>query len=218
MRTAKPWLFFVLFLTAICLTEFMTTPSMVFAQGESPDLVPWNMDRFRVTQRLGGPTLEYGNLTANIGAVDYKRPRNPDGTWSFTVIYQYTLSVEQDGEWVQIDQRDKPIICTIDMYTAAACIQEHGRVFTCDANQGISRGWADDYFPTLQGQWVFLGDYTGRFWLNGKLDPYQQLQADGLPPESVDANPDNNDIDVILTWDGSAVTVEETIRSYDNPC
>jgi len=195
----------------------------VFAQ-PLPELVPMGLDQWLVTGRLGGPTLEFGILTANIGGQDFRRPRNPDDPSQFLVpqLYEYVLYHERDGEWVEIDRRRKPTICMIDdtrRGNVHPCIQDHGPVFTCSAtNQGISRGWADDYFRGLNGQWVFLGDNTGRFRLDALLDPDRDLQRSDIPDASRDANPDNNFTRAIFEWDGATFTLIEIILSFDPLC
>lgn len=200
-----------------------------FAQTGLPDLAPMGIDDDRVTfrptitQRLGGNTLEFSILTANIGDRDFERPRDPDtGAFLLPQIYEFTLYNLQDGEWVEVDRRRKNTICTIDdtrRGNVFPCIQEHGATHTCSTfNQGISRGWADDYFRGLNGQWVFIGDNTGSFWLQAELDPDLDLQRQDIPDSGKDATHDNNYIDFYFNFDGTTLTVQEEVLYLTPPC
>jgi len=188
-----------------------------------PDLVPYGFSDPAVTMRLGGPTIEFGILTANIGGQDFVRPRNPQNPsqWLLRQIYEYVLYQDQGGVWVEIDRRRKNTICTIDDSRTGnlfPCIQEHGARFFCGGSpgsQGVSRGWADDYFRGLNGQWAFLGDRTGRFGLLAVLDPDRDLQRTDLPAASRDGNPDNNFAGGIFTWDGVNLAGEQAIYWFD---
>lgn len=46
-----------------------------------------------------------------------------------------------------------------------------GKYFDCDANQGISVGWADTYDPTLDGQWIDVTDVApGAYILEAEVN------------------------------------------------
>lgn len=172
-----------------------------------PDLVPMGFGNAIVTSRLGGPTLEFDILTANIGGHDFKRPSR-GGFLVMPQIYEYTLYNLQDGEYVEVDRRRKTTICTIDdgaRGNVFPCIQEHGVRYTCSQlNQGISRGWADSYFRGLTGQWSFIGDNTGSFMLVAELDPDLHLTGDDIPKSGLDATHDDNYFEVYFDYTGGA--------------
>ncbi len=194
--------------------------SRLLAQG-LPDLVPTGLSNFGVTQRLGGPTLEFATQTANIGGQDFDRPRDPD-TQQLLLrqIYEYVLYNRQfiSGQgwsWVEIDRRRKNTICTIDDHVVFPCLSQHGATHFCGFNQGISQGWVDDYFRGLTGQWVFIGDFTGRFLLEVVLDPDADLQRGDIPDSGRDGDPTNNFADVFFTWDGATLGPVQVNLSFD---
>ncbi len=204
---------------SLVVTGMAGVQSRALAQ-DLPDLVPMGLSNFGVTQRLGGPTLEYNILTANIGAIDFDRPRDPDtGQLLLRQIYEYVLYnrqfVNNQWTWVEVDRRRKNTICTIDDHVVFQCIQEHGATHFCGFNQGISRGWVDDYFRGLAGQWVFIGDNTGAFMLEAILDPDADLQRTDIPDSGRDGDPTNNFADVFFTWDGSTLGPTQVILSFD---
>ena len=197
-----------------------------------PDLVPMGFGNEVVSRLLGGPTLEFDILTANIGGQDYIRPCR-DGALVMPQIYEYTLYVysEDVGDYVQIDQRRKTTICTIDDGSRGnvfPCLQEHGVRFGCArrcpggiVQEGVSRGWADSYFRGLTGQWVFIGDSTGQFLLNAHLDPDVELTGDDLPASGQDATHDDNYFDVYFTYNGGSTITDVDVVYYfdrDNVC
>ncbi len=197
--------------------------SHVVVQGQGgglPDLVPMGMGNLLMTQRLGGPTLEFNILTANIGGQDFDRPRNPDtGLFLLPQIYEYALYNRQfvsgHWAWVEVDRRRKSTICTIDDHVVFACLSEHGATHGCGFNQGISKGWVDDYFRGLTGQWVFVGDNTGRFLLEAVLDPDGDLQRTDIPDSGKDGDPTNNFDELFFTWDGSTLGPPQELLSFD---
>jgi hypothetical protein len=197
--------------------------SHVVVQGQGgglPDLAPMGMQNLAVTQRLGGPTLEFNILTANIGGQDFDRPRDPGtGQLLLPQIYEYALYNRQFGNghwaWVEVDRRRKNTICTIDDHVVFGCLSEHGATHFCGSNQGISKGWVDDYFRGLTGQWVFVGDNTGRFMLEAILDPDGDLQRTDIPDAGRDGDPTNNFDDVFFTWDGSTLGSIQELLSFD---
>src|SRR6516164_6106241 len=143
------------------------TPTVLSGDGPPalPDLVPMGLNfNVSVTNRLGGPTLEFPILTANIGGQHFTRPRDPD-TQQYLVrqVYQYDLYwYDPDvGDYTgPIDSRRKNTICMIDDGNRGRrvfqCIADRLNPFyTCGGTNGVSRGWADDYFRGLQGQWSF---------------------------------------------------------------
>jgi len=209
--------------------------SKVVAQGQGggpglPDLVPMGLGNAAVTNRLGGPTFEFNTLTANIGGQEFNRPRDPGtGQLLLRQIYEYVLYNRQfvNGHgwtWVEIDRRRKNTICTIDDHRVGthagepdfSCIVEHDNpTHFCGNNEGVSRGWADDYFRGLNGQWVFIGDNTGRFMLEAILDPDGDLQRTDIPDSGKDGDPTNNFAQVFFTWDGSTLGPQQVILSFD---
>lgn len=203
------------------------TNSEALAQKELPDLAPMGIDddraQFRpvVTNRLGGPTFEFSILTANIGGQDFLRPRDPaTGQYLLRQIYQWNLwwfnpDIE---DWELIRVARKNTICTIDdtrRGNVFPCIQEHGPRYTCGGVQGVSRGWADDYFRGLNGQWIFIGDYVGDFWLEAELDPDRDLEREDIPESGRDATHDNNYADILFNWDGETLTMQQVIYYID---
>ena len=204
------------------------TMSPVLAQ-DPPDLVPMGTDdqgpqfRFVVTNRLGGPTLEFSILTANIGGQDFVRPRDPDtGFYLVPQIYEYTLYLWDDTleDWVEIDRRRKNTICMIDDTRRGRvfpCIMDHPTPrFTCGGQNGISRGWADDYFRNLAGQWVFIGDSVGWLLVQGELDPDYHLLRKDIPLNGTDATHDNNWVYALLYWDGVTLDFYEQYLTFDD--
>lgn len=194
------------------------------AQTALPDLVPYNFSDPAVTTRLGGPTLEFGILTTNIGGQDYVRPRDPQNPsqWLLRQIYEYILYQDQGGVWVEIDRRRKNTICTIDdsrWSQLFPCIRERTSPrFFCGGSagsQGVSRGWSDDYFRGLNGQWSFIGDRTGRFGLVAILDPDRDLQRTDLAAASRDGDPSNNWAAGIFTWNGVSFAGEQAFYSFN---
>lgn len=212
----------------IVVTGFGGVQSSAFAQG-LPDLVPMGLGNYLVTQRLGGPTLEFNILTANIGDQDFVRPRDPvTGGLLLTQIYEYVLYNRQfiagHWTWVEVDRRRKNTICTIDDHIVGrhagepdfSCRSTHENpTHFCGSNQGISTGWADDYFRGLTGQWVFIGDNTGQFMLEAVLDPDADLQRADIPDSGRDGNPANNFAEVFFTWDGTTLGAAQTVLSFD---
>ncbi len=195
-----------------------------------PDLVPilepglqslccgWRVS----TTRPEGTALEFSILTANIGGQDFERPRDPDtGFFLLRQIYEYVMYHDEGGTWVEIDRRRKNTICTIDdtrRGNVYPCIQEHGASHSCGGPQGISRGWADDYFRGLTGQFSIIGDNVGRFKVRAILDPDGDLQRTDIPDSGRDGNPDNNWGEGEFEWDGSTFTPGAQILSFDAPC
>ncbi len=202
----------------------------MFAQAALPDLVPilepglqslccgWQVR----TTRPEGISLEFSILTANIGGQDFERPRDPD-TFAFLLgqIYEYVMFHDEGGQWVEIDRRRKNTICTIDDTRRGSvypCIQEHGDTHRCGGPQGISRGWADDYFRGLAGQWSLIGDNVGLFKVRVNLDPDGDLQRTDIPDSGRDGNPDNNWSEGTFSWDGETYTAGEATLSFPDPC
>ena len=186
-----------------------------------PDLAPVAIDEFTISDRLGGPTLEFSVLTANIGRQDWARPRDPaDPTqYLFGQMYEYVLYHERDGELVEIDRRRNSTVCADDDLARGSvfpCIQGHGAQYTCD-DQGISRGWADDLSrASEEGQAVLIGpDNVGRFMLTVQLDPDLALQQPDLPLASRDGVGENNCASVSFTWDGVDFLLESVALCSD---
>jgi hypothetical protein len=203
------------------------TPTVLSGDGPPalPDLVPMGLNfNVSVTNRLGGPTLEFPILTANIGGQHFTRPRDPD-TQQYLVrqVYQYDLYwYDPDvGDYTgPIDSRRKNTICMIDDGNRGRrvfqCIADRLNPFyTCGGTNGVSRGWADDYFRGLQGQWSFIGDYTGSFMLIATLDPDNDLQRTDIPDSGRDGNPDNNYSMLFFDWDGSTLANVDNVLSFD---
>ena len=110
-------LFGFLVLTVLAGLAAIQTP--VWAQNgidpTLPNLVPMGFGNAVVSSRLGGPTLEFDILTANIGGQDFVRPQR-GGFFTLPQIYEYTLYWYDDtvGDYVEVDRRRKTTICTID--------------------------------------------------------------------------------------------------------
>ena len=225
--------------TALSLFSALALPSRAEAQVDPtlPNLVPMFPDpsrvpnNFIVSNRLGGPTLEWEILTSNIGGQDWIRPpidRDVACTSSLQyfrmpqtheyAIYWYDPDA---GVYVEIDRRRKNTICIQDDGSRGRdpqnyCLHEHEEIrFPCGCTSpfygagrgnGVSRGWSDSYFRGLTGQWAFIGSYTGDFLLTTELDPDQLLQAADLLPEETDATHDDNISYVYFSWDGTGVT------------
>ncbi|MBI1748387.1 MAG: hypothetical protein HYR55_17660 [Acidobacteria bacterium] len=172
--------------------------------GDLPDLVPYGIYDLRVSVEAGERRIRFGLLTGNIGGT-FRRDEDV-----FRILAKFLLFEKVGADWVQISDVDKPIICTIDSRQAFACIAEPPR-FTCTrGNQGISRGWMDDYPPPLAFQFVVLGErYSGDFKITAISDPYNQV-------EEVDK--DNNCIDTFFTLDGDGITVTGNTPCWVNPC
>jgi len=198
-------------------------PALAQDKAAFPDLTPMGLPNG--TQSWGvNPflqRLEFSILTANIGGQDYVRPRDPNtGQYLLREIYEYTLWYYDDniGDWRVVDQRRKNTICTIDdtrRGNVFPCIQEHGARYTCGGVQGVSRGWADDYYRGLTGQWVYIGDYTGYFYLQATLDPNGDLQREDIPDSGRDGDPTNNDAWVYFYWDGKTLELLDVTLGFD---
>jgi hypothetical protein len=156
-------------------------------------------NNFIVTNRLGGPTLEFEILTANIGGQDWVRPPITRTNTCVSSIQYFRMPRTHEyriywlnpdtGEYEQIDNRRKDTICIIDSIgndPQNSCLRQLGGTFVCGctssrygfgAGNGVTMGWADSYFRGLTGQWAFIGDHTGDFVLTVELDPDQLLQA-----------------------------------------
>ena len=208
------------------LVGFAGVGTSVLAQ-DLPDVVPMltpetisGVDTWSVTRRsIGGVTanrLEFAILTANIGGQDFWRPRDPvTQQWLIPQIYEFGLYLlvydEKAGDyfWAEVDRRRKNTICTIDdsrrgRQSDLACLRSRTTpFFGCGLTQGVSRGWGDDYFRGLAGQWVVVGDYVGWFLLETHLDPDGDLQRTDIPNRSKDATHDNNYAYAMFYWDGS---------------
>jgi hypothetical protein len=221
----------IAFKTLALFTALLALPSLTGAQ-VSPNLVPMFPDisrvpnDFIVTNRLGGPTLEFEILAGNIGGQDWVRPPI-DRTVSCTSvtqyfrmpqIYEYSIfwydPVLQD--YRLIDQRRKDTVCVQDDRSRGNdpqlnCLQEHDVAFPCACDSimygpgtgnGVSKGWASSDFRGLAGQWAYIGSYTGDFILMTELDPDQLLQAGDLFSREQDATHDDNVSFVYFSWDG----------------
>lgn len=187
-------------------------------------------NNFVVTNRLGGPTLEWEILTSNIGGQDWYRPPidrestcgNPRTYYRMPQTHEYTIYwFDPDlGDYTMVDRRRKDTICIQDDGLRGRdpqnyCLHERETIrFPCGCNgpggepgegNGVSRGWSDSYFRGLTGQWAFIGPYTGDFLLTTELDPDQVLQADDLLDRERDATHDDNISYVFFSWDGSGV-------------
>lgn len=210
-------------LGAVCLgaSTLVGVPAFAGVDPSLPNLVPTGLTNFLVSNLAGcggAPTLEFSILTANIGGQDWTRPLTPDGSlFRMRQIYEYTLynwqqvGTDENGggifDWVQVDQRRKNTICTIDSQVGFSCIVEHGGTHTCSSfpRQGISRGFADSYYRGLTGQYSCIFDNTGDFLMEAQLDPDSELADDGiLPAESIDATHDDNWVDLYFSWDGTS--------------
>ncbi len=225
----------IAFATSILFNVFDGLASRAEAQVDPtlPNLVPMFPDvsrvpnNFVVTNRLGGPTLEWEILTSNIGGQDWIRPPIDRSATCFSSpqyfrmpqTHQYTIYwYDPDQQvYVLIDQRRKNTICIQDDPFRGHdpqnyCLSDHTDVrFPCGCNSpyygqgrgnGVSMGWSDSYFRGLAGQWAFIGNYTGDFLLTTELDPDQLLQAPDLLPEETDATHDDNISYVYFSWDG----------------
>ncbi|MGH9196190.1 MAG: hypothetical protein ACRD1T_10670, partial [Acidimicrobiia bacterium] len=85
-RSARPLMLLVALVASLSLGS-----SIALAQ-PLPDLTPTNLRDFGITGRLGGPTLEFGILTANLGGQDYRRPRDPGtGQLILTRLYEWNV-------------------------------------------------------------------------------------------------------------------------------
>jgi hypothetical protein len=183
------------------------------------------LEAFALTSLAGAPTLEFSILTANIGGQDYIRPRNPDNPsqWLLQQIYEYEVWKydEETGDYTTLVSRQrKNTICTIDDTRRGRvfpCLQQHGARFGCGSqpgSQGVSRGWADDYFRGLRGQFAVIGATVGDFLVIAHLDPDNDLQREDLADSGRDADPDNNYAYVYLSLDGSGGTAT-VVLSFD---
>lgn len=217
------------------LAMFLGTMARAAVDPTLPNIVAMFPDRagltadnnFGVTNRLGGPTLEWEILTVNIGGADWYRPpinrgvacTSPRQYYRMPQTHEYRVYwYDPDlGDYVQIDSRRKQTICIWDYGTQDhqfACMQQHARNFNCQCpdpsdplrlGNGVSLGWADSYYRGLTGQWASLGSYTGSFRLEVEFDPDSLLQADDLLDREKDATHDDNISYVYFDWDGTGV-------------
>lgn len=73
---------------------------------------------------------------------------------------------------------DKAGFCVIDIAPAGPSLRhdpvvpdDEGKYYDCDANQGISVGWADTYDVTLDGQWIDVTDVApGAYILEAEVN------------------------------------------------
>lgn len=108
--------------------------------------------------------LRFTVEVANIGVGDLRignPERHPEwyywsschNHWHFDGYARYRLLTPSGDEVAAGFKRG---FCFVDLRVYDSMIAHNGKYQSCETHQGVSVGWADVYYRTLEGQWVVI--------------------------------------------------------------